>query len=1058
MDRIRSHQVPLADQGKRPIMALRSSRRQPWNGRCCLTAMNVCLLSVVFFTQTGSYAAEPFDRFMGRLKEERLFDLAVIYLEQQSAAGTLSPEQTAAIPLERALLMQQASIYQAKEEIRLARLDQAEAAFKDFLEKQTTHPRRGEAKLGLGNLMLSRGERNFTLGTKGAGDAEKLKVAADYFGRSKELFSGTLTELTPLLNELKGAKVGEGDAAKIELRDQYRSEYSQAQLLAVYARKRAADCLPSDSPARKTEFEEIEKAFTAIYLNDTRAEGLRNLALFYRGQVQQKLGKIPEAMDSFQRIADITEVPDAMRNLKTRAVTELIRLLVDPAQGKFDVAIAVGEPWVDKINPAEATDADWLDLQIALAQAQIYTAKKLREAEAGATAAKNMEDKARRALQSSVRIIGDHQEKARLLLAEIGVEPIAVAESKKSVNSFSEALDAAKTKLSDLESSGLSVEILKQQLAATQDAAEKSKIETQIKQVETEATSGMKAVSDLLAKAVGLYSPSDNRGQLQEARYLLSYTLLRQDRFYEAAATASFTTRSSAGESWGLRSGLVCLNAYQRLLTNADAVRKEFVFSQLQSLAEYLLKTWPNAEESQQAANLLVQLALISGDLDKAKVYVGMVPVNTASGGKLRKQLGLSLWDDYNKRLRAASNDASNPALVASKQLVFDTLREGVMDGAAEEKPELVSVEAALALIHLWVLDGKMDEAANLLNDAKKGPIPLLEANPDLGKDGTTALRANQVALQIYIAKLATQNDDSALEKVQATMAKLQSIAGSDTEGQKKLAAVFYRLALDLQQQLETNPDNNARNRLASGIAVVLTQLRDSSEDITTKLWVGQTLSGIAKAVKGKEPAVSPAVKQLTEQSIATLQALRSDSSLPAESATKVRFVMAQAYQTQGNLTEALKLIEEILQTNPMMLDVQVEAARMLQAAGAGKSADYLGKAVNGYLPNTKTRQNTIWGWGRISQLTSGKANLTESFFESRLELARCRYQQALLEKTPDNRNKLLQRALGDISQTVKLYPELGGPVFSERYDKLARDIQRELKQNVVGLKGLTSK
>jgi hypothetical protein len=40
----------------------------------------------------------------------------------------------------------------------------------------------------------------------------------------------------------------------------------------------------------------------------------------------------------------------------------------------------------------------------------------------------------------------------------------------------------------------------------------------------------------------------------------------------------------------------------------------------------------------------------------------------------------------------------------------------------------------------------------------------------------------------------------------------------------------------------------------------------------------------------------------------------------------------------------------------------------------------------------------------------------------------------------------------------VKLYPELGGPVFSERYDKLARDIQRELKQNVVGLKGLTSK
>jgi hypothetical protein len=33
--------------------------------------------------------------------------------------------------------------------------DQAENAFKEFLDKQPNHPRRGEAKLGLGNLMLT---------------------------------------------------------------------------------------------------------------------------------------------------------------------------------------------------------------------------------------------------------------------------------------------------------------------------------------------------------------------------------------------------------------------------------------------------------------------------------------------------------------------------------------------------------------------------------------------------------------------------------------------------------------------------------------------------------------------------------------------------------------------------------------------------------------------------------------------------------------------------------------------------------------------------------------
>ena len=238
-------------------------------------------------------AGEPFNRFMDRLKEERLFDLAIVYLDQQSAAGTLTETQIAALPLERALLLQQSSIFQRTSELRTSKLAEAEAAFKEFLDKHSTHPRRGEAKLGLGNLMLSQGENNFKAGSEKTRDESKLKLAADFFKRSQELFDSTLVELTPLLNELKGARIGDGDAEKIELRDRYRNEYEQAQLLAVYARKRAADCLPVDSEERKKELAESENGFTKIYLNKTRADGLRNLALFYRGQVQKAIGKVP---------------------------------------------------------------------------------------------------------------------------------------------------------------------------------------------------------------------------------------------------------------------------------------------------------------------------------------------------------------------------------------------------------------------------------------------------------------------------------------------------------------------------------------------------------------------------------------------------------------------------------------------------------------------------------------------------------------------------------------------------------------------------------------------
>lgn len=1053
MDRFGSHQCAAPGD---PFSSENSAVKLNIHWRMLFVGLLVGCSS--FLVVNTSQAGEPFERFMTRLKEERLFDLAIVYLEQQNAAGTLSEVEVAAIPLERALLLQQSSIFQRTADLRAARLDEAEKAFKEFLDKHLQHPRRGEAKLGLGNLMLSQGEKNFLAGDKKPRDEAKLKMAADYFKRAKELFESTLTELTPILNELKGARVGDTEAAKIEMRDRYRSEYAQAQLLAVYARKRAADCLAADSEEFKKEQAESEAAFTKIYLNDTRADGLRNLALLYRGQIQKVIGKVPEAIDSFQRIADIAEVPDAMRGLKTKAVTELIRMQCDPGQAKYTEAIAAGQPWVDSMKPSEAQDTDWLELRIELANAQLLQAKRLKESGGGATATKNLEDSARRLLQATVRITGDHQERARTLLADIGVEAITPVADNKPIKSFAEALTSAKTKLSDIESVGLTIEILRQQIAATQDAAEKEKLEKQIATTQAETSVGMKEVSDLLSRALALFGPEDNRSQLQEARYLLSYTLLRQDRLFESAATAGFTAKSSAGETWGLQAGMICLNAYQRMLTNAQPEQKEFIFSQLQTLAEYLLKTWPAAEESQRAATLLVQLTLIAGDLEKAKGYVAMVPTTTAGGGKLRRQLGLSLWDDYNKRLRAAGDNVGDPSLTASRQLALDTLREGVIDGAVSEPADLVSVEAGLALINLWMIDGKSEEAANLLNSPDKGPIPLLEANPSLGAEGTTSLRAYQAALQIYIGQLAGQADANALDRVKATMEKLRSIAGDDEEGQKKLAAVFFRLARDLQQQLEAAPDAAARDRLASGIAVVLTQLRDSTKDSATILWVGQTLAGIAKAVKGSSPTASGSVTKLVDDSIKTLDAIRSDASITPENATKVRFIMAQAYQTKGQFDEALKLIEEILKQNPMMLDVQVEAARMLQASGTGKSSEMLTKAVNGYLPNSKTRQNIIWGWGRISQLTSGKANLTDTFFESRLELARCRYLQAMLDKVPESKTKLLQRGLSDITQTLKLYPELGGPAFTERFDKLTRDFQRELKQNVVGLKGLSSK
>jgi len=1000
-------------------------------------------------------AAEPFDRFITRLKEERLFDLALAYLEQQSQLGGLTVEQTNALGLERALLLQQSSIFQRGEAAKADRLSQSETAFQQFLSSQTEHPRRSEAKMGLGNLLLTRGDKSAASAGNPPTNAAKLQEAAGFFKKSEELFLSTLQELGPKLKDLQGARVADDQADKIELRNRYRGEYSQAQLLAAYAHQRFAECQPAGSEEQKKELQAAEKLFTEFYLNKTRADGLRNMALFYRGQIQTKLGKPAEALDSFQRIADLVDVPDELRGLKTRAITELVKLYCDPAQAKYEAAVETAQNWVEKMTSAEGKETDWLELQIALAEAQLLAAKKLKDSNGGATAIKNLEDRARRGLQATMRVVGDHQDRARNLLAQIGVEATGASIEDKPVKTFTEALQQANARLAESESVSLTFEILRQQRDKTTDEAEKAKLDSQIKQAEDDNNQEVAAIGELLVKALSLYTEEDNRSQLQEARYLLSYTYLKRDQLWEAAATSGFTAKSSAGESWGLQSGMICLNSYQRMLQQADEPRKDFILEQLRQLAEFLLKTWPAAEESQQAARLLVQLTMIEGNFDKAREYMQLVPASTAVGGKLRRQLGLSLWESYSKKLAAAGDNPNDPSITAARDLALATLKEGVIDGGVSPEADILSVEAPLALINLWMLDGKVTESAELLNQAEKGPLTLLEKYPELASQGTTALRAFQAALQVNIAQLATQSDGAAVERVQQLVDKLGTLAGEDEEGRKKLAAVFYRLAKDFQQQLEANKDPAARDRMASGIGVVLNKLRSSTKDATTKLWVGQTLAGIAKAVRGNGETPSASSVKLNGEAVAALDELRKDPNSSPDLLIKVRFVMAQSLQNNKQYPEAMAIMEEILSQNPAMLDVQVEAARMLQQWSGGKTAEQLTKAVNGYLPSPKNRQNAIWGWGRISVATAGKPNLEKTFFEARLELARCRYWQGLLEQDPAKREKLLQRAKSDIGQTLFNYPQLGGPEFTERFDKLCREIQRELKQQDTGLKGL---
>jgi hypothetical protein len=102
-------------------------------------------------------------------------------------------------------------------------------------------------------------------------------------------------------------------------------------------------------------------------------------------------------------------------------------------------------------------------------------------------------------------------------------------------------------------------------------------------------------------------------------------------------------------------------------------------------------------------------------------------------------------------------------------------------------------------------------------------------------------------------------------------------------------------------------------------------------------------------------------------------------------------------------------------------------------------------------LPNKK---KLIWGWGQIAQVTARYPNFQKEFFESRINIARCRGLIGDASAGAD-KQKLYDAGIADISQTYSRFPELGGPESKNEFDRLLRELQQKANKPVTGLAGL---
>ena len=173
-------------------------------------------------------------------------------------------------------------------------------------------------------------------------------------------------------------------------------------------------------------------------------------------------------------------------------------------------------------------------------------------------------------LRSMLRVQGSHLEETRQLLTDLGIDFNGPkADELPVVKTFDEALEEAQLRIDRAE---------EDEVAADQ-------------------------ALELLQEAVRLYSKDDDRDQLFETHYRISYLLLLRKDLWEAMAISELLARQASGNEKGMQAARITLNAFSELLGKADDARRAQLTAHLEPFAEFMIASWPEAPESAAAGD-----------------------------------------------------------------------------------------------------------------------------------------------------------------------------------------------------------------------------------------------------------------------------------------------------------------------------------------------------------------------------------------------------------------------------------------------------------------------
>lgn len=289
--------------------------------------------------------------------------------------------------------------------------------------------------------------------------------------------------------------------------------------------------------------------------------------------------------------------------------------------------------------------------------------------------------------------------------------------------------------------------------------------------------------------------------EINHARYLLTYLLYDGQRFAESASLGRLLVERYPNAKGARHAAKIAMASLQQAAQKAEGDARSNAWKQAADLAGIVMRVWPDAAVSADAAVLAISAAVAARDPAAIVSIIGQVPDASPRRGEVLFRAGTALWRDVEEARRGDEgtrpDDKSIEAWKVAARQSLDEALAGLADATAlPAGPMALLIEVgALSRVQIAMDDDDNKKALAVLEHPVYGPWTLVAANDPLVQQGSLAEATLSRALQLFIQ--AEKFDDA-----QKAMDGLKKLADQE-EASAKLTAMCLSTGRDLQPQLE---------------------------------------------------------------------------------------------------------------------------------------------------------------------------------------------------------------------------------------------------------------